>query len=112
MSLQSPQEVTVVDAPWVVLADPRSPLSAISRRPAWWTYARVAALTALVVLVVAVVAATLSRQEAQRESAIDATQRAVVIVGTVVQPSIGEDILTGSPESRAVLDAAVKRYVL
>jgi two-component system, NarL family, sensor kinase len=112
MSLQSPQEVTVVDAPWVVLADPRSPLSAMSRRPAWWMYARVAALTGLVVLLVAVVAATLSRQEAQRESAIDATQRAVVIVGTVVQPSIGEDILTGSPDSTAVLDAAVRRYVL
>jgi signal transduction histidine kinase len=75
-------------------------------------YARVAALTALVVLVVAVVAATLSRQEAQRESAIDATQRAVVIAGTVVQPSIGEDILTGSPDSWAVLDTAVRRYVL
>jgi two-component system NarL family sensor kinase len=112
MTLQSPQEVTVVDAPWVVLADPRSPLSARSRRPSWWIYARVAALTVVVVVVVAVVAAVLSRQEAQRESAIDATQRAVVIAGTVVQPSIGEDVVTGSPKSTAVLDAAVRRYVL
>jgi signal transduction histidine kinase len=112
MTLQSPQEVTVVDAPWVVLADRRSPLSAIVRRPSWWMYARVAALTALVVVVVAVVAAGLSRQEAQRESAIDAAQRAVVIVGTVVQPSINEGVVTGTPGSTDVLDAAIRRYVL
>jgi signal transduction histidine kinase len=112
MTLQSPQEVTVVDAPWVVLADRRSPLSAIARRPSWWMYARVAALTALVVVVVAVVAAALSRQEAQREAAIDAAQRAAVIVGTVVQPSLNEEVVTGSPGSTDVLDAAVRHYVL
>jgi two-component system, NarL family, sensor kinase len=112
MTLQSPQEVTVVDAPWVVLADAPSALSVIGRRPSWWTYARVAALTALVVVVVAVVAAALSRQEAQRESAIDATQRAVVIAGTVVLPSLNEEVAAGTPGSTDVLDDAVRRYVL
>jgi two-component system NarL family sensor kinase len=112
MTLQSPQEVTVVGAPWVVLADPRSPLSTISRRPSWWMYVRVAGLTALVLVVVAVVAAALSRQEAQREAAIDAAQRAVVIAGTVVQPSLNEDLVTGRPGSTVLLDDALRRYVL
>jgi two-component system, NarL family, sensor kinase len=112
MTLQSPQQVTGADAPWVVLAEPVSAQGSGSRRPSWRLYARVVALTTLVVVIVAVVAAVLSRQEAQRESAVDATQRAVVITGSVVQPSIGDDVLSASPESTAVLDAAVRRYVL
>ena len=112
MTLQSPQEVATADRPWVVLADPRSTLLPGPRRPAWWLYARVAAVTALVVLVVGMVAVGLSRQEAERESVADATQRAAVMCGTVVEPSIGDDLVSGTKGSAAILDGAVRRYIL
>jgi two-component system NarL family sensor kinase len=112
MTLEHPTELAAATAPWVVLVDGRSSRSGRSQRPSWWVYLQVVALTLVVLAVVGVVAALLSQQEARRESAVDATRRALVFTKTVVQPSIGDDILTATPQSWEVLDGAVREFVL
>lgn len=112
MTVQRSTEVTAAAAPWVVLVDGRSSRLGRGTRPSWWVYLQVVALTVAVLTVVAVVAALLAQQEARRESAVDATRRALVFTQTVVEPSINDDILTATPKAWEVLDGAVKKFVL
>jgi two-component system NarL family sensor kinase len=112
MTVERRTAVSAPPAPWVVLVDGRSSRLGRGQRPSWWVYLQVVGLAVAVLAVVSVVAALLSQQEARRESAVDATQRALVFTRTVVQPSIGDDISTGTPQSREVLDRAVKEFVL
>ena len=112
MTLQPPDELAVLDTPWVVLADARHPLRPGQQRPAWWVYGQVAVLTLVALLVVGAVAAALSVQRARDEAAVAATQRSRVLADTVVAPSIADDITSGRPGSTKVLDDAVRRFVL
>lgn len=99
------------DVGWTVVSDARRPDPPHLVRPRR-IFLQMMALTLVALLLVAAAVAVLSLREAERESAVDATQRAVVLAGAVVGPSIGDDIASGSPSSTAVLHNAVEKYVL
>lgn len=111
MPLQSRAEVSTLDPPWVVLVEARTSAPTVVR-PHWWVYAQLVGLTLVVLAVVGTVGAVLSSVEARREAVVDATQRARVVTEAVVEPSLRDDVLTGSAASTAVLDQAVRRFVL
>ena len=110
MTLQPSQ--VAVDPPWVVLASPGTAAAAGAQRPTRQLYLRLTAVTALVLVVVGLVAALLSFREAEREATVDATQRAVLLCRTVVEPSLEDAVLTGASRSTTRLDTAVRRFVL
>ncbi len=111
MTAQAPP-LDLDEATEVVLADGRGPLAGGPTMQRRRVYVQVAAMTALVLLVVGVVGAVLGRQQAERESEVDATRRAGVLAAAVVQPAIWPGLLEGDPVAAAVLDDAVRRLVL
>lgn len=98
---------------WLTVSPAGAPVGLAGKPP---TIVRILAeLTAaalVVLVVVAVIGAFASRNVAEREAMNDAAQMTDLLAQSVVQPSLTDDLLTGSPEAVAAFDDVVRTRVL
>lgn len=101
------------DQIWLTVSPAGAPANLAGKPPTIVRILGQLTAAALVVLVVvAVIGAFASRNVAEREAMNDAAQMTDLLAQSVVQPSLTDDMLTGSPEALAAFDDVVRTRVL
>lgn len=99
-------------APWRTLADGRDRIERRPTPPMWHTLVALAIAGTVALGAILLLGVYVARVAAEKEALRDARAAADVLARSVIEPALGDGVLTGDPGALAELDHVVNAYVL